>query len=163
MIAPVAPADEGDPPDLQVVEQPDHVVRHQIVAERLRTAGRAAVPPAIHDDDAIMRGDERTHLIAPIIRIAETAMHEQHRLALSELRIPDTNSVYRRGAAGVGFRQCGASAAGSSIAVARPSPPSPAASRLRKSIPRMMPPNGSCHRRSVSRRRRSMSRRCLSG
>jgi hypothetical protein len=101
---PIAPADNGRSLYLQKVHQRDDIGGHQIIAERRRVAGAAPVAAAIHDDHKVAFR-QQAHLVAPVIRVGEAAMQQDHGLAMAEFRVPDFNTIDRRGAAVFRFRQ----------------------------------------------------------
>ena len=91
---PVAPADDRSLAQLQEVHQAEDVRRHQIVAVGPLVARAASVAAAVHDDYPIVPGQYR-YLIAPIVRVGEPAVQQQHRLAAAERGVPDPDAVYR--------------------------------------------------------------------
>ncbi|EGE57190.1 hypothetical protein RHECNPAF_470080 [Rhizobium etli CNPAF512] len=80
--AAVRPSDERHLVDLQVIEKGDIVRCHQIVAERLLAARRAAVTAAVGDDDQMIPR-EFGDLVTPDAGIAKAAMDEEDRIAFT--------------------------------------------------------------------------------
>jgi hypothetical protein len=62
------------------------------------------MPAANHDDNLVVLRQDR-HLITPVIRVHETAMEQDHGLALTEHSVPDFDSVYRCEANPIGVGQ----------------------------------------------------------
>ena len=101
----VAPADQRGLVDLEKIHERERVGGHQIVTVRPRVARAAAVAPAVHDHDPVMRGHQIRHQLAPIIGIGEPAVEQDDRRAMAERGVPDLDAVDRRIAAFGGRRQ----------------------------------------------------------
>ena len=103
--AAIAPSDDVRAGQLQHVHQRHDVVRHQVIPIRPCIAGAAAMATAVHHDDQVM-GCECRYLPAPIVRIRQSAMQQDHRRAMSVDRVVDTDAVgIGKTAAGAGDRR----------------------------------------------------------
>jgi hypothetical protein len=87
-----------------MIHEGDDVLRHQAVAVDLRIARGAAVTAAVHGDDLVLLGKLR-YLAAEIFGVAETAMEEDERRAITPYRVINLYAVHRCFAALAGRRQ----------------------------------------------------------
>ena len=98
--------------DLQLVEQADHILRHEVVGERRGAARAAAVTAAVHRDHAMAVCHQHWNQVAEIVRIAEAAVQQQDgsaraRRCRAPLGIPDMRALNVGGAAHRSFGQRG--------------------------------------------------------
>ena len=88
----VAPADDIGLPNVQLIEQFQHVVRHQRVTEGGGRVGGPAMAPAVHRNDEAFHG-QRPDLPTHVLERAGAAVQHQDRGPTAEGLIPEAHTI----------------------------------------------------------------------